>query len=195
METERQKLYANLVRWLKINFGEVFSASIHIKALRVFVESVLRYEHFSSDRRSNVLLLLTRFGLPVNFVAIVIHPTRKSTKRLRDVLDQLFGYLDQSKNSRHEEVNSSLILSTFFIFYSSKLTFLVYFLHHKNIIHMFTSNWILIISIWIRNKWGFPFFFRAIFLSVYVIVIFPSILFRYIKKQFFYLPNILIFDF
>jgi V-type H+-transporting ATPase subunit C len=85
LETERQKLHANLVRWLKINFGEVFSASIHIKALRVFVESVLR------------------FGLPVNFVAIVIHPTRKSTKRLRDVLDQLFGYLDQSNNSRQDE--------------------------------------------------------------------------------------------
>lgn len=85
LETERQKLYANLVRWLKIHFGEIFSASIHIKALRVFVESVLR------------------FGLPVNFVAIVIHPLRKSTKRLRDVLDQLFGYLDQSKQSRIEE--------------------------------------------------------------------------------------------
>lgn len=42
LETERQKLYANLVRWLKINFGEIFSASMHIKALRVFVESVLR---------------------------------------------------------------------------------------------------------------------------------------------------------
>ncbi|CAF5062122.1 unnamed protein product, partial [Rotaria magnacalcarata] len=41
LETERQKLYANLVRWLKINFGEIFSASIHIKVLRVFVESVL----------------------------------------------------------------------------------------------------------------------------------------------------------
>ncbi|CAF1074777.1 unnamed protein product [Rotaria sordida] len=85
LETERQKLYANLVRWLKINFGEIFSASMHIKALRVFVESVLR------------------FGLPVNFVAMVIHPTRKSTKRLRDALDQLFGYLDQSNKSKHDE--------------------------------------------------------------------------------------------
>jgi V-type H+-transporting ATPase subunit C len=42
LETERQKLHANLIRWLKINFGEVFSASIHIKAIRVFAESVLR---------------------------------------------------------------------------------------------------------------------------------------------------------
>lgn len=42
LDNERQKLYANLVRWLKINFAEVFSASIHVKAIRVFVESVLR---------------------------------------------------------------------------------------------------------------------------------------------------------
>lgn len=42
LESERQKLYANLVRWLKINFAEVFTAAIHIKAMRIFVESVLR---------------------------------------------------------------------------------------------------------------------------------------------------------
>jgi V-type H+-transporting ATPase subunit C len=47
LEVERQKLYANIVRWVKINFGEIFSASIHIKALRVFVESVLRYNIFT----------------------------------------------------------------------------------------------------------------------------------------------------
>ncbi|UJR13915.1 hypothetical protein I4U23_000921 [Adineta vaga] len=85
LETERQKLYANLVRWLKINFGEIFSASIHIKALRVFVESVLRY------------------GLPVNFTAMIIHPLKKSTKRLREELDKLFGYLDQSGQSKQDE--------------------------------------------------------------------------------------------
>ena len=31
-----------LVRWLKVNFSESFTAWVHIKALRVFVESVLR---------------------------------------------------------------------------------------------------------------------------------------------------------
>ena len=31
-----------LVKWLKVNFGECFSAWVHVKALRVFVESVLR---------------------------------------------------------------------------------------------------------------------------------------------------------
>ena len=43
LEIERQTLHTDLVRWLKINFGEIFSALIHIKALRTFVESVLRY--------------------------------------------------------------------------------------------------------------------------------------------------------
>lgn len=32
-----------LVRWLKVNFSECFCAWIHVKALRVFVESVLRF--------------------------------------------------------------------------------------------------------------------------------------------------------
>jgi len=85
LENERQKLYANLVRWLKINFAEVFTASIHVKAMRIFVESVLRY------------------GLPVNFAAILIRPNRKSAKRLRDLLEKAFGYLDQSTQFNHDE--------------------------------------------------------------------------------------------
>jgi hypothetical protein len=48
-------------------------------------------------------------------VAIVIHPTRKATKRLRDVLSQLFGYLDQSNNSRQEEVNKEFASKFLFI--------------------------------------------------------------------------------
>lgn len=37
------------VRWLKVNFSEVFVAWIHLKALRVFVESVLRSAPVDSD--------------------------------------------------------------------------------------------------------------------------------------------------
>jgi len=42
-----------LKKWLTTNFSEAFEAWIHLKALRVFVESVLRY------------------GLPPNFAAII----------------------------------------------------------------------------------------------------------------------------
>lgn len=39
---DKQKQYGPLVRWLRTNFGEIFAAWVHVKALRVFVESVLR---------------------------------------------------------------------------------------------------------------------------------------------------------
>uniref|UniRef100_A0AC35TKY9 V-type proton ATPase subunit C n=1 Tax=Rhabditophanes sp. KR3021 TaxID=114890 RepID=A0AC35TKY9_9BILA len=75
-EVKRQ--HAPIVRWLKINFGEIFSAYIHIKALRVFVESVLRY------------------GLPVNFQAIVMEPHKGASKKLRTELNKLYAHLDGS---------------------------------------------------------------------------------------------------
>ncbi|XP_077912098.1 V-type proton ATPase subunit C 2 isoform X4 [Halichoerus grypus] len=72
------KVKGPLLRWLKVNFSEAFIAWIHLKALRVFVESVLRY------------------GLPVNFQAVLLQPHKKSsTKRLREVLNSVFRHLDQ----------------------------------------------------------------------------------------------------
>jgi hypothetical protein len=45
----------------------------------------------------------------VNFVAMIIHPTRKSTKRLREILGQLYGYLDQSPNNfKYDEVKTKI---------------------------------------------------------------------------------------
>lgn len=76
--TDKKKQFGPLVRWLKVNFSECFCAWIHVKALRVFVESVLRY------------------GLPVNFQAMLIHPNKKSAKRLRDMLNHLYATLDSS---------------------------------------------------------------------------------------------------
>ncbi|KRF77676.1 V-type proton ATPase subunit C isoform X2 [Drosophila novamexicana] len=81
--TDKKKQFGPLVRWLKVNFSEAFCALIHVKALRVFVESVLRY------------------GLPVNFQAILIEPNKKSVKRLRDVLNQLYGHLDGASAGGH----------------------------------------------------------------------------------------------
>lgn len=78
LETDKKKQFGPLVKWLKVNFGEAFVAWLHVKALRVFVESVLRY------------------GLPVNFQAMVMKPLKKNHKRLRDVLNQLYGHLDST---------------------------------------------------------------------------------------------------
>ncbi|XP_026083634.1 V-type proton ATPase subunit C 1-A-like [Carassius auratus] len=76
LSTDKKKQFGPLVRWLKVNFSEAFIAWIHIKALRVFVESVLRY------------------GLPVNFQAMLLQPNKKNMKKLREVLNDLYKHLD-----------------------------------------------------------------------------------------------------
>jgi V-type H+-transporting ATPase subunit C len=66
------------MNWLKVNFSQVFSAWLHLKALRVFSESVLRY------------------GLPVNFLSVIIKPHRKSQKKVHELLKDQYGYLDSN---------------------------------------------------------------------------------------------------
>ncbi|XP_042565632.1 V-type proton ATPase subunit C 1-A isoform X2 [Clupea harengus] len=76
LNVDKKEQYGIFVRWLKVNFSEVFVAWIHLKALRVFVESVLRY------------------GLPVSYQVILLQPDRKCVKKLRELLSSLFTHLD-----------------------------------------------------------------------------------------------------
>jgi len=73
--TEKDRQKRNLTRWCKTNFAEAFVMWAHLKAIRVFVESVLRY------------------GVPVNFQAILIQPNKKEDKALRSVLADMFQHL------------------------------------------------------------------------------------------------------
>jgi len=79
MEGDREKLKMNLIRWCKSCFSEAFSAWIHVKAIRTFVESVLRY------------------GLPTNFQAMLLLPHKNKVTQLRKVLTDLYSHLT-SKN-------------------------------------------------------------------------------------------------
>lgn len=85
LSQDKKKQFGPLVRWLRVNFGELFIAWIHVKALRVFVESVLRY------------------GLPVNFQAMILQPNKGKNRKLRDVLDQLYAYLDGNQSGAQTE--------------------------------------------------------------------------------------------
>lgn len=78
MENDLKRQWSTLVRWAKTNFSESFTAWTHIKALRLFVESVLRY------------------GLPVNFQGALMKPNKKTEKKLEEMLYRLYGYLDKS---------------------------------------------------------------------------------------------------
>lgn len=86
LATDKKKQFGPLIRWLKVNFSECFMAWIHVKALRVFVESVLRY------------------GLPVNFQAMVLLPQKKTQKKLREALNQLYAYLDSPGGGSNVEI-------------------------------------------------------------------------------------------
>ncbi|XP_035467168.1 V-type proton ATPase subunit C 1-B isoform X4 [Scophthalmus maximus] len=96
-QQERQRLgvhkkeqYGIFVRWLKVNFNEVFVAWIHVKALRVFVESVLRY------------------GLPVNYQALLLQTDRKCSKKHREELASLFTHLDPTATASKTDVSCDI---------------------------------------------------------------------------------------
>ncbi|OTF76499.1 V-type proton ATPase subunit C 1-A-like protein [Euroglyphus maynei] len=78
LESDIKKQYHLLIRWLKVHFSEALIAWVHVKVLRVFIESVLRY------------------GLPVNFVVALLYPPKKNYRKLREILNQLYSYLDTS---------------------------------------------------------------------------------------------------
>lgn len=64
---------ASLEQWCKTAYGEVFSSWMHISAVRIFVESILRY------------------GLPPAFQAAVIQPQAKQEAKLRAALAASFA--------------------------------------------------------------------------------------------------------
>lgn len=71
----KNRQHAALRRWLSTTYSEVFSAWVHLKAVRIFVESVLR------------------FGIPVDFQAVVMTPRRGNRTKLRKVLAEFYGWL------------------------------------------------------------------------------------------------------
>ncbi|XP_074548632.1 V-type proton ATPase subunit C 1-B-like [Halichoeres trimaculatus] len=87
LSVHKKEQYGIFVRWLKVNFSQVFVAWIHLKALRVFVESVLRY------------------GLPLNYQALLLQTDRKRSKKLRDELSSLFRHLDPTATAEKTEVS------------------------------------------------------------------------------------------
>uniref|UniRef100_A0A8C4NT20 V-type proton ATPase subunit C n=1 Tax=Dicentrarchus labrax TaxID=13489 RepID=A0A8C4NT20_DICLA len=90
LSVHKKEQYGTFVRWLKVNFSEVFVAWIHLKALRVFVESVVRY------------------GLPVNYQALLLQTDRKRSKKLREELSSLFMHLDPTATASKTDVSSDI---------------------------------------------------------------------------------------
>jgi V-type H+-transporting ATPase subunit C len=79
-----EKQQKSLTRWCIINYSEVFQAWTHLKTIRVFVESVLRY------------------GLPANFESALLKPVKKNDRKLRQLLEQTYRHLGSGGKAADE---------------------------------------------------------------------------------------------
>jgi V-type H+-transporting ATPase subunit C len=73
LQVEVDGMRSALMRWCKTHFGDAFVAWMHIKVIRVFVESVLRY------------------GLPVDFTAVLYKVHHGKEQNLTAALDKALG--------------------------------------------------------------------------------------------------------
>ncbi|KAI0252605.1 hypothetical protein BJV78DRAFT_1274831 [Lactifluus subvellereus] len=62
-DTAERELWTELLRLSEINFSEAFQVFVHLKVVRLYIESVLRY------------------GLPANYIGFAVKPEPKNTKR------------------------------------------------------------------------------------------------------------------
>lgn len=80
-ESEKE-LWTELLRLARTNFSEAYQALAHLKVVRTYVESVLR------------------FGLPADYFAVTVRPNPKRTKALLATLVSHYAYLDGAKRSK-----------------------------------------------------------------------------------------------
>jgi len=81
-DTAEKELWTELLRLSEINFSEAFQVFVHLKVVRLYVESVLRY------------------GLPANYIGIAVKPEPKTTKRTLTALQRHFSYLSARSQGR-----------------------------------------------------------------------------------------------
>ncbi|OLY84206.1 V-type proton ATPase subunit C [Smittium mucronatum] len=85
LELERKKGQAQeeliqFLEWSQSSFSDLFSGWFHVKVLRLYVESLLRY------------------GLPPDFVSIVVEVPTKIQRQLKTKLNKAYAQLDNSGN-------------------------------------------------------------------------------------------------
>ncbi|KAF8226063.1 ATPase, V1 complex, subunit C [Tricholoma matsutake] len=78
--TTEKELWTELLRVSRTNFSESFQILVHLKIIRLFVESVLRY------------------GLPANYIGLAVKPDARSAKKTFSVLQSHFTYLSPRSN-------------------------------------------------------------------------------------------------
>jgi len=92
LQVEVDGMRTGLTRWCKTHYGEAFVAWMHIKVIRVFVESVLRY------------------GLPVDFTAVLYKAFTGKDAELTAALDTALGNGKDEPDEEGEEYHDFVLL-------------------------------------------------------------------------------------
>ena len=93
-ERELDRLRSMLANWCHINYAECYTMMLHLKAVRVFVESVLRYGLTTDYQR----------GMVPNFKAFLLQPKKGVTEKLRKSLAALYGGANSLAGDAEEEM-------------------------------------------------------------------------------------------
>jgi V-type H+-transporting ATPase subunit C len=93
LQVEVDGMKSALMRWCKTHYGDAYVAWMHIKVIRVFVESVLRY------------------GLPVDFTAVLYKVQGSKEPELTHSLDKFLGSpKDEDDDNEGEEYHDFVLL-------------------------------------------------------------------------------------
>jgi V-type H+-transporting ATPase subunit C len=94
LQVEVDGMKSALMRWCKTHYGDAFVAWMHIKAIRVFVESVLRY------------------GLPVDFTSVLYKVNFGKDTQLTQALDKFLGSgsVDAMDDENDDEYHDFVLL-------------------------------------------------------------------------------------
>ena len=96
LNVEVESMRSGLTRWCKTHYGETYVAWMHIKVIRVFVESVLRY------------------GLPVDFTAVLYKCPYGKERDLVDALDDaIAGKSSGNKDEDDDDEYHDFVLLKF----------------------------------------------------------------------------------
>jgi V-type H+-transporting ATPase subunit C len=95
LQVEVDGMKSALTRWCKNHYGDAFVAWMHIKVIRVFVESVLRY------------------GLPVDFTAVLYKVHGEKGEDLARALDKELGTNEDDEMDEGEEDYHDFVMLKF----------------------------------------------------------------------------------
>lgn len=107
-ENKRTKQKNSLVKWCRANLAEGITSWVHLKTARTFVEAVLRY------------------GLPTDYMSVVIEPSKNSEGKLRKILSSLYASLGSSYIDGDDSVDQASLMAgvteKFYPYVWSKMT-------------------------------------------------------------------------